>query len=108
LRTVPDAVRLLEPIREAAREMPRDAIPALVGELARLQAELLLPPLPSEPSSGNVDRMLLPKEAATLIGRSVDWIYAHRHELPVTRLTSGRWILSEAKLRRWLESRSRR
>ncbi len=67
--------------------------------------EILMPP--SADASGPRDRALSPEQAARMIGRSRDWCYRHRHELPTTRLSSGRWIVSEARLRRWMESRSR-
>jgi hypothetical protein len=42
---------------------------------------------------------LSPKQATEILGRSVDWVSKHRHELPTTRLFSGRWTVSEKKLR---------
>jgi hypothetical protein len=97
---MPDFEALLRPVREAARTMPREALPALYGAIATLQAELLLPPLP-EP----VDRDLTPEEVGRVLRRSRDWTYRHRFELPATRLPSGRWIVRESRLRRWLEAR---
>jgi predicted DNA-binding transcriptional regulator AlpA len=105
VRSAPDFESLLRPVREAARDLPRDAVPGLCGALAALQAELVL--RPGSDASGSRDRALSPKEAAQAIGRSRDWLYRHRHELPATRLSSGRWVISESRLRRWMESRSR-
>ncbi len=105
MRRAPDFEALLRPVREAARDLPREAVPGLCGALAALQAEILMPP--SADASGPRDRALSPEQAARMIGRSRDWCYRHRHELPTTRLSSGRWIVSEARLRRWMESRSR-
>ena len=96
----PDFEALLRPVREAARFLPREALPALCGALATLSAELLLPPLP-EPE----DRELTPAEVGQALRRSRDWTYRHRHELPTTRLPSGRWIVRESRLRRWMDSR---
>jgi hypothetical protein len=100
----PDLRRLLDPVRAAAKGMPREALPGLCGALAELQAEILLPP-PPEPRAES-DRQLSPKQAAEILGRSSDWVSKHRHELPITRLPSGRWTVSEKALRRWLRTRS--
>ena len=102
---LPDELaRLLASLRDAARKLPREAIPALCGALAELQAEILLPP-PAQPPPRE-DRALLPEDVARLMGRSRDWVYRHRHELPTTRLSSGRWVVTEARLRRWMDARS--
>ena len=106
VRVLPDFAALLEPIRAALKDLPREALPALCGALATLQAEILLPPVPE--AAPCEDRTLSPEGTAKLIGRSRDWVCRHRHELPTTRLSSGRWIVQEAKLRRWMESRSSR
>jgi hypothetical protein len=101
-----DFSALLSPLREAAQALPREALPALCGALAALQAELLLPT--AAPAASDLeDRALTPAQAAKRIGRSADWVYRHRHDLPITRLSSGRWVISESKLRRWIETRTR-
>jgi hypothetical protein len=106
MKALPDFGQLLEPIRAASKDLPREALPALCGALATLQAEILLPPVLEAPPPG--DRALSPEETAKALGRSRDWVYRHRHELPTTRLSSGRWIVLEAKLRCWMDSRSSR
>jgi hypothetical protein len=103
----PDFDTLLRPVREAARELPRESLPGLLGALAALQGEILLRPASEPHPKENGDRGLSPAEAARILGRSADWIYRHRHELPTTRLSSGRWVISEARLRRWLDARSK-
>lgn len=107
MKPLPDFVALLRPVREAARELPREALPALCGALAAVQAEILMPPAPPSQDARQEDRTLSPEEVARVLGRSRDWTYRHRHELPTTRLSSGRWIVSESRLRRWMEARSR-
>lgn len=103
---LPDFETLLRPVREAARELPREALPALCGALAAVQAEILLPPATAP--APQEDRALSPAEAARVIGRSTDWVYRHRHELPTTRLCSGRWVVSDRRLRSWMDTRSRK
>ncbi len=101
---LPDFSALLAPVREAARELPRAALPALCGALAAVQAEILMPAEPS--ASAAADRLLTPEEVGQRMNRSRDWTYRHRHELPLTRLSSGRWGVSEARLKRWMAARS--
>jgi hypothetical protein len=109
MKAVADFAELLAPVRAAARSLPREALPALCGALAAVQAEILLPAA-TVALGGDLarqDRTLTPEQAAAVVGRSRDWVYRHRHELPTTRLSSGRWVVSEARLRRWMEARSR-
>jgi hypothetical protein len=97
----------LAAVREVARSLSREQLPTFLGELERVRVEILLPPVTPVTNSENGDRALSPREAAKLIGRSTDWVYRHRHELPTTRLSSGRWVVSQSKLKRWLDGRSR-
>ena len=106
MKPLPDFAVLLEPVRAAARAMPREALPALVGALATIQAGLLLPAT-TAPGVSCQDRTLTPEEVGTRLTRSRDWVYCHRNESPTTRLSSGRWVVSEAKLRRWMDVRSK-
>jgi hypothetical protein len=92
---------LLAPIRSAARE----DLPALCGALAAVQAELLMMPV-LKPERR--DRALSPLEVAQLLGRSQDWVYRHRHSLPITPLPSGRWVVMESRFLKWMEARARR
>jgi hypothetical protein len=105
-----DPVVLLESVREAAKDLPRDAIPALVAELARLSAEILMASTVSVTVSKSDadDRLLTPAEVAEKLGRSVHWVYGRKANLPTMRLPSGRWAIRESKLRRWIESREKR
>ena len=94
------------PVEKPRSISARFVLPALCGALAALQAELLLPT--AAPAASDLeDRALTPAQAAKRIGRSADWVYRHRHDLPITRLSSGRWVISESKLRRWIETRTR-
>jgi len=102
-----DLDALLEPVRVASKDLPREALPALCGALAALQAEILLPPAAPPELLPKEDRALSPEEVARRLSRSRDWVYRHRHELPTTRLSSGRWVVSEGRLRRWMDLRSR-
>jgi hypothetical protein len=105
-----DPVVLLESVREAAKDLPRDQVPALVAELARLSAEILMAGTVSVTVSpdGEDDRLLTPAEVAERLNRSAHYVYAHRHSLPTTRLLSGRWAVKASALDRWIQNRSKR
>jgi hypothetical protein len=101
-----DVERALEALREAMRGLPREAAPALAGALSALAAEVILAATPPPAPPKSADRALSVREAGKLVGRSADWIQRHRHELPITRLPSGRYVISEAKLLRWMDRRT--
>jgi hypothetical protein len=106
----PDADEVLGNVRAVVRALPREKVGSFLGELERVRVEFLLEVQDAakpEEKADRADRALTPKQAAVLIGRSRCWISRHRHELPTTRLSSGRWVISESKLRRWLEARSK-
>ncbi len=105
MKALPDFDALLEPVRAAVKELPREALPSLYGALATLQAEILMPPAGGPVET--TDRALDAAAVAQELGRSRDWVYRHRHELPITRLSSGRWTVSASRLRRWKELRTR-
>lgn len=106
LKGAPDLDVLLAPVRAAARELPPEAKPSLFAALAAVQAELFLPTSEPPPEPRNGDCALSPAEVGRAIGRSTDWVYRHRHELPATQLPAGRWVVRESQLRRWMEARS--
>jgi hypothetical protein len=101
-----DIDRALEALRQAVRGLPREAAPELAGALSALAAEAILAATPPTVPGPAPDRALSLKEASRLIGRSPDWIQRHRHELPITRLPSGRYVIRERKLAAWLERRT--
>lgn len=93
-------------------EAPPEDLPALVGDLARLQSlaalRIAAPALrnPESVASEPPDRLLSVKEVADRLGRSTSWVYRHKPELPFYRsLPGGRGGFSEAGLNRYLKRR---
>jgi excisionase family DNA binding protein len=103
LVTDPSRVAHLEP----------DAIPAIVGELEVLKAQLWVrlqaPPVGQPgiaPAAKEPDRLLTAKEAGELLGVGSRWLYRHADDLPFTRrLTGGTVRFSARGLERWKETR---
>lgn len=104
----PDLSVLERGISEAAVE----ELPALVGDLARLQSLAALriastaSPKAVETDSGAADCLLSVKEVKKRLNRSASWVYRHKSELPFYRsLPGGRGGFSEAGLARYLKRR---
>jgi len=87
---------------EKAIDAAGDGLPDLLGEIEKLRARGLLKRASMPTVKGAV---LTPQEAAGRLGRSVDWIYRHRHSLPSVRLPGGRKGIPEAALEKWLRDR---
>jgi predicted DNA-binding transcriptional regulator AlpA len=101
---------------ERITSVPRQAIPAILGELEALRvgllARLLTQPTtatsPSDPGekSATPDRLLRPAEAAALLGVTTRWLHRHHRTLPFARKLSHRALrFDEAGLHRWLAHR---
>ena len=100
-------------LSKIVEECPPDALPDLLGELARAQAVASLrlfengqtakPPAPDiRPPRKLIDA----NAAAKLLGTRVRWLYDRADELPFTRRLGPRTLrFDEAALRRWLETR---
>jgi hypothetical protein len=83
-----------EDILKAARELPTQDLPGLIGQLeaakATAWARLTAPPTQSEH-----DELLGVTEAARRLGVSEDYLYSHHRDYPFTR-RQGRKLLFSA------------
>lgn len=68
----------------AARQIPREELPRLLGELEEIRftaiARLTPPPIAAPP-----DELLDVEQAASRLGISKDYLYRHHAEFPFTR-----------------------
>jgi hypothetical protein len=105
----------LAELDKAVAEAPLEALPDLVGRLARLQAVATLrlqitrqaAVRPLEAVVGGPDRSLSVDEVAERLGRATSWVYRHGPELPFRfTLPGGRFGYSEAGLNRYMRRRS--
>ncbi len=94
-------------------ECPPDALPDLLGELARAQALATLrlsengrsPERPA-PDIRPPGKLIDANAAAKLLGTKIRWLYDRADELPFTRRLGPRTLrFDEAGIRRWLETR---
>lgn len=82
----------------AVLAVPRDEIPAVLGELRRVEAILQARLLTPEPP----DRLLTASEAAKVLGLSADSLYRRADELPFVVRVGGRVRFSSAGIQRWI------
>lgn len=108
LTVIPKLVDLVNDPGKAAN-LPTEAIPALRGELAKLDTLLLARLFSSgngqAQAQGDPDRLLDTEEAAAKLGMSKDYLYRNSDKLPfVVRI--GRQVrYSEAGIERYIRQR---
>jgi predicted DNA-binding transcriptional regulator AlpA len=106
-----DLIRAVLEAPEKAAAVSPSQVPAILGQLAELQAIFLarlVSPNGSHPAAGPAepDRLLTADEAAPIIGMTPRWLYRHAKQLPFARRLSRKALrFSEAGLRRYMASR---
>jgi len=102
-------IHLLQDPGRAGEVMPAD-VPGLLGELESVRV-LLFARLLGGPGAARdgredrevPDRLLMPPDAAAMLGVSVKWLHRHHRQLPFARRLSRRALrFSELGLRRWI------
>jgi excisionase family DNA binding protein len=93
-------------------ECPADALPDLLGELARAQAVATLRlqdnGTPPAPPSDKLGRHLTADELAKRLGVSPKWCYDHADELGAVRLSGRAVRFPEKAVRRYISARTSR
>jgi len=79
-------------ILKAARELPAEDLPALIGQLAQAHATALARLTAPSMAQSEHDELLSVTEAARRLGVSVDYLYSHHSQYPFTR-RQGRKLL---------------
>lgn len=102
----PDALR---PVEAAIADAERGDLPALVGELARLQAlataRLAERGEPNAAPNPTPDRLLDVHEAAEMLGVSAKWVYANAERLGVVKLSPRAVRFPERAVQRYILAR---
>ena len=110
--TLPLAALLADPARAA--EVPTDAIPALLAQLAAEQArvsalETALAARLADEAAGtdgpHADQLLTVEEAAAKLGTTRDWLRRHPHLPFVVRLSPGQVRYSAKGIERFIAMR---
>ena len=104
------SARLAELLRpESLDAVALNDVPDIIGALEAAKARLQLrlfggrEPVSASPVGS---RCLDVKEAARLLGMSVDWLYRHGKELPFSRKIGRSVRFDEAALREWQKRRA--
>ena len=81
--------------RDAARELPSEELPDLIGQLESIKATAWARLTAPTPAAMEHDELLEVKAAAERLGVSRDYLYRHSGEYPFTR-RQGRKLLFSA------------
>src|SRR6516165_5686457 len=87
----------------AARELPPEELPRLLGELEEIRATALAR-LSRPPAPAQEDYLLSVEEAATRLGSSADYVYHHHAEWPFTRRVGKKLMFSKLGLEKYLRT----
>ncbi len=94
-------------LSKIVEECPPDALPDLLGELARAQAlvQVRLQPPTSNGALGihKLDQYLSADDVADRLPVDRHWVYAHRHELGGFKI-DGRVMFPERRLCQYMEA----
>ncbi len=86
--------------------IPADQIPAVLTAIAAVQTALAvrLMAMPAQPETAAADDVLLTAvEAATILRRSVKWLYRRASKLPFAHMLDNRsWVFSKRGLEKWI------
>jgi excisionase family DNA binding protein len=72
-------------VLRAARELPVDALPRLLGDLEEIRATAMARLTAPVPAASQLDELLDVDEAARRLGTSKDYLYRNHARLPFTR-----------------------
>ncbi len=81
--------------RDAARELPAEELPELIGQLESIKAAAWARLTAPTPRATEHDELLVVEAAAERLGVSSDYLYRHSGEYPFTR-RQGRKLLFSA------------
>jgi hypothetical protein len=87
----------------AARELPPEELPRLLGELEEIRATAMAR-LASPPAVAQEDELLDVDEAASRLGVSTDYVYHHHPEWSFTRRQGKKLLFSKLGLERYLRT----
>jgi hypothetical protein len=93
----------LEAALRLARDLNRDELPKLLGELeevrATAQARLATPPAPAQP-----DQWVGIEEAAAMLSVSTDYLYHNHERYPFVRRMGKRLLFSQAGIEKYTKT----
>jgi len=94
----------LEPVLALAKNLPREELPRLLGDLAEISATANAR-LTSSVVEARSDEMLDVEEAARRMGVSKDYLYRHQGKFPFARRIGRKLLFSSVGLEKFLARR---
>jgi hypothetical protein len=85
----------------AARDLPVEALPRLLGELEEIRATAMAR-LAAPAPVAQQDQLLDVEHAAARLGLSADYLYRHSRDFPFTRRIGKRLLFSIVGIERYL------
>jgi hypothetical protein len=95
---------LPDDILEAARELPAEELPSLIGQLEAAKATALARLTAPAPSSAH-DELLGVAEAARRLGVSEDYLYRHHEEYAFARKQGRKLLFSALGIDRYIRQK---
>lgn len=94
-----------EDILRAARELPAEQLPDLIGELERAKATAWARLLAPTAVPVEHDQLLGVAEAASRLGVSEDYLYRHHREYPFARRQGRKVLFSALSIDRFIRQK---
>jgi len=96
----------LQFVLRAARELPVEQLPRLLGELEECRCTAIARLTVSAPAQSQSDELLDVEEAARRLGLSKDYLYRHRKDFPFTRRVGRKLLFSAMGIEYYIKQRS--
>jgi hypothetical protein len=94
----------LQPALRAAKDLPAEDLPRLLGELEEIRCTALARLSSRVPVLQQPDKLLGVAEAAERLGMSQDYLYRNSRSLPFTRRVAGRVKFSSQGIEKYIRT----
>jgi hypothetical protein len=95
----------LQSVLAAARVLPPEELPELLGELEQVRCTAMARLLAPTPTSSGLDESIDVQEASRRLGISKDYLYHHHSRFAFTRRMGRRLLFSSNGIQAYLRSR---
>jgi excisionase family DNA binding protein len=95
----------LQPVLAAARALPPEELPELLGELEQVRCTAMARLSAPAPVRVTPDELVDVEEAARRLGVSTEYLYRHHKKFPFTRREGRKLLFSSAGIAEYLKKR---
>jgi len=95
----------LETALIAARTLPSEELPRLLGDLEEVRATALARLVAPPPAHTGPDELIDVQETSRRLGVSTDYLYRHHHKFPFTRRVGRKLLFSSLGVGQYLRRR---